>query len=404
MNLALISFLLSAALPAGDERPLDRVELVDGTKLTGRVVHEDAAKVVLRNGSRDRTIERAEIASTHSRLASWKEAMERWRTLDKEDATKIADIATFAVRMELAEEARVFALRSIAVDPENRVAREILGHERKEKGWTMREDGRRWTWPERVKRSAEFRDGWRLETTHWSVQTNLPLLEATNAILDLENFYAVYFEQIAPEVGVHHVDAPLAARIYADTKAYPELGGSRGFYDREGKVLVVNAALGVDRGLVVHEATHQLLDVTGISGAGARGEFPPWLEEGLGEYFRATTKGPPGRLAYDETAIDLVSLRAQVHATETYKLSRILVFDSGEYLATSRQDLKYAQSYTFVHFLIGADRGRYRDRFFDYLRSAWVGQSSSTDLEKALGVKVDAIEKAWTTWVRERAR
>jgi hypothetical protein len=399
-----LSLLLCAAPAAGGERPLDQVELKDGTKLTGRVVLEDANRIVLRNGSRERILERAEVASSRTRLASWTEAMERWRTLDKEDATKIADIATFAGRMGLAEEARVFALRSIASDPENRVARDILGHERKEKDWVLREDGRRWNWAERVKRSAEFRDGWHLETTHWTLQTNLPLLEATNAILDLENVYSVYFEQFAPEVGAYHVDAPLLARIYADTKSYPELGGSRGFYDREGRVLVVNAALGLDRGLLVHEAIHQLVDVTGVSGPDAKGEIPPWLDEGLGEYFRATTKGPPGRLAFDDNGIDTVSMRAQVHAVETYKLSRILVFDSGEYLATSRQDLKYAQSYTFVHFLMAADRGRYRAKFFDYLRGAWIGQASSTDLEKAMGVKVDVLEKAWTTWVRERAR
>lgn len=384
---ALLSLLLCAVPAAGGERPLDLVELKDGTKLSGRVVLEDATRIVLRNGTRERILDRAEVATSRSRLAAWKEAMERWRTLDKEDATKIADIATFAARMELVEEARVFALRSIASDPANRVARDILGHERKEKDWVLREDGRRWNWAERVKRSAEFRDGWQLETTHWSLQTNLPLLEATNAILDLENIYTVYFEQFAPEVGAYHVDTPLLARIYADTKSYPELGGSRGFYDREGRVLVVNAALGLDRGLLVHEAIHQLVDETGISRPGARAEIPPWLDEGLSEYFRATTKGEPGRLSFDENGIDTVSMR-----------------DSGEYLSTSRQDLKYAQSYTFVHFLMAADRGRYRAKFFDFLRGAWIGQASSTDLEKAMGVKVDVIEKAWTTWVRERAR
>jgi hypothetical protein len=39
-----------------------------------------------------------------------------------------------------------------------------------------------------------------------------------------------------------------------------------------------------------------------------------------------------------------------------------------------------------------------------FLRGAWAGQGSPTDLEKAFGAKDDAIERAWTSWVEERAR
>lgn len=401
LSAVLVSML---ALPGIGARPLDHVVLADGTRLEGRVVLEDAQQVVLRIGTRDRVLERAEVQSTETRFAAWREAMDRWLRLDKEDATKIADIGTFAQRMGLAEEAEVFALRAVAADPECRVARDILGHERKEKDWTLRDDSRRWKWAERVKRSQDFKSGWRLETTHWVVRTNLPLLDATNAILDLENVYSVFFAVIAPEVGAYHVVEPMQAQIHADASSYPELGGSRGFYNREGNVLIVNAAEGLDRGLLVHEAIHQILAETAVRARGGRGEIAPWLDEGLAEYFRATTGGQAGRLTWDEKAIDARSMRSQAHATETYRLSRILTFDPGDYLSTSRQDLKYAQSYTFVHFLMDADARRYRGGFFDFLRGAWKGQGSSTDLEAALGAKMDAVDKAWNAWVRERAR
>jgi hypothetical protein len=81
-----------------------------------------------------------------------------------------------------------------------------------------------------------------------------------------------------------------------------------------------------------------------------------------------------------------------------------MTFDSGEYLASSRQDLKYAQSYTFVHYLVAGDDGRHRPGFEDFLRSAWRGQGSSTDLERALGAKIDALDRAWSAWVAARAR
>jgi hypothetical protein len=169
-------------------------------------------------------------------------------------------------------------------------------------------------------------------------------------------------------------------------------------------VLVINASNGFDRGLMVHEVTHQLLDETAVQVRGGRGEVPPWLDEGLADWFRATTDGAPGRLRFDGSRIDSRAVRAHAYARETYRLSRMLTFDVGEYHASSRQDLKYAQSYTFVHFLIAGDGGRYRTAFDDYLRGVWVGQGSPTDLQKCLGASLDTIEKAWTTWVHERAR
>ena len=398
--LAVLGFL--SADPG--ERPPDRIVLADGTRLEGRVVQEDGSRIILRIGSKERVIDRVDVTSATTRLSAWHEALDRWLKLDKDDATKIADIGLFAERLGLPEEARVFALRALAIDAENRAARELLGHERKEKGWYLREDGRRYFWPERVKKSTDFGSGWTLETTHWSLRTNLPLLDATNAILDLENIYAIYFREIAPVVEARHLDGPLLAQIHADSGSYPEIAAGRGFYDRAGRVLVVNAEGGLDRGLMVHEAIHQILAETAVLARGGRGEIGPWLDEGLGEYFRATTWGPAGRLAFDAGRIDTIAMRKQVHSNETYKLSRILTFDSGEYLSTSRQDLKYAQSYTFVHFLLDGDGGRYRPGFDRFLRSAWKGQGSSTDLESALDAKVDLIEKAWKSWVKDRAR
>ncbi|MBL8863488.1 MAG: DUF1570 domain-containing protein [Planctomycetes bacterium] len=401
--LALLMLSAAASLQTGN-RPLDRVVLTDGTRLEGRVVHENEARLVLRQGSRERVLDRAEIQSADSRLAAWREALDRWNRLDREDATRIADIGTFAQRLGLPEEARVFALRAIAVDPDNAVARDLLGHEKKGKDWTFREGTRRWTWKERVEKAAAWRDGWTLETTHWVLRTNLPLLAATNAILDLENVYAIFYAELAPVVGAYHLDAPMRAQIHADTASFPEGSGSRGFYDREARLLAVGAAPELDRGLVVHEAVHQLLAENAYHARGAKGAISPWLDEGLADWFRAVIAGPPGRFAFQPEGLDSRHVRAHAHARERYKLSRVLTFDSGDFHASSRQDLKYAQAYTFVHFLMSGDGGRYRARFDDFLRSAWSGKGSSTDLEAALGAKVDAIEKAWTAWVLERAK
>jgi hypothetical protein len=399
----MLAALLACAAVLGD-RPLDKVVLNDGTRLEGCVVLEAPEKIVVRVGTKDRVVPRKDVKTLETRLSAWREALDRWRALEKDDPVKIADLGVFARRMGLSEEARVFALRAIASDPENAAAREILGHERKDKGWFAKEDGRRWAWAERVKRSADYGLAWQLETTHWKLRTNLPLVEATTAILDLEAVYDTFMTVIAPEVGAFHLAEPLAAQIHADRESFPESSGSRGYYDRDARVLFVNAADGLDRGLMAHEALHQVLAACSVLAPGARGEIAPWLEEGLAEYFRATLKGPPGRMKYEEDSIDTISVRSQAHAQRAYTLNRVLSFATGDFLSTSRQDLKYAQSYTLVHFLMHADGRRWRPKFYDFLRGAWQGQGSSTDFEKALGAKSEAIEKAWVSWVAQRAK
>ena len=77
---------------------------------------------------------------------------------------------------------------------------------------------------------------------------------------------------------------------------------------------------------------------------------------------------------------------------------------ASDFQSTSSEDLKYVQAYTLVHYFLNADGGQWRSRFFDYLRGAWKGRGSASDLEHAIGQDLDAIDKAWNAWVQERAK
>lgn len=66
--------VLALIAPGSGDRPLDRVVLKDGTKLEGRVVLDAQNRVVIRIGTRDREIDRGDVRSVDSRLASWHEA------------------------------------------------------------------------------------------------------------------------------------------------------------------------------------------------------------------------------------------------------------------------------------------------------------------------------------------
>jgi hypothetical protein len=397
-----LALLLACVASLGDRTP-DRVVLKDGAKLEGCVILEDATRIVVRVGSRDRVVSRKDVKSAVTRLSAWQEAMDRWWLLEKEDPRKIADMAVFARRTGLAEEARTFALLAIANDPENDIAREVLGHQRTEKGWSVREGARSTSWEEVEKRSVDFEHAWELETTHWKLRTNMPLYRSAATIIDLENVYNAFMTLIAPEVGAFHLCQPLEARIRAEKGARAALGAQRG-YDREARLLQLDAEDQLDRGMMVHEALQMVLVATSSLAPGAKGEIPPWLEEGLAGYFRVTLEGLPGRLKYDVDAIDGAAMRVQARAEKTYALARVVSFDASDFQSTSSEDLKYVQAYTLVHYFLNADGGQWRSRFFDYARGAWNGKGSASDLEHAIGQDLDAIDKAWNAWVQERAK
>jgi hypothetical protein len=397
-----LAVLLACAAALSDRAP-DRIVLKDGARLEGCVILEDATRLVVRVGSRERVVARKDVKSAVTRLSAWQEAMERWWLLEKEDPLKIADMAVFARRTGLVEEARTFALLSIANDPENATAREILGHERTPKGWFVREGARQTPWEEVEKRATDFERAWELETTHWKLRTNMPLYRSAATIIDLENVYREFMTLIAPEAGAFHLCEPLEARIRAEKGAREALGARRG-YDREARVLLLDAEDGLDRGMMVHEAAQQVLVATSSFAPGAKGEVPPWLEEGIAGYFRVTLVGMPGRLKHDADAIDATAMRVQARAEKTYTVARVVSFDASDFQSTSSEDLKYVQSYTLVHYFMAADGGRWRRGFFDYLRSAWKGKGSASDLEQAIGQDLAAIGTAWTDWVAQRAK
>ena len=63
---------LAGATPDDPDVPADVVELLDGTKIEGRVVFEDKDKIVVLVGTREREIERAKVAGVQSIAGSLK--------------------------------------------------------------------------------------------------------------------------------------------------------------------------------------------------------------------------------------------------------------------------------------------------------------------------------------------
>jgi len=396
---ALVLALLALAAPGGE--PSDRVLLKSGKELLGRVLFQDATTLVLRQDGRDTELELASIARVESRRANLATLLENAARSDLGRVEELELLAAQAEEMGLPGEAQVFWWRLLRLDPEHAGARRALGHEQRGGGWSVPHGRRRVDEARRVALARDWGTAWELASFHYRLRTNLPLERALELLLDLERVYAAFYAEIGAELRLHDVTRPLSVHVHATRVSYPETANDWGSYDSGADVVHVNAAERLDCGVLAHELVHQLLYVTAFRERGAStGTLPGWLDEGLAEYLGAGVScwpapHEPGRLRLDH-------FRAQAGAARPLDLTRVLTLSADDYYASSDRDLKYAQSYTLVQFLLHGDDGRHRAGFLDFLRQVYAGKGSSTDLKRALDTDWRTLERAWTAHVKRQ--
>lgn len=88
-------------------------------------------------------------------------------------------------------------------------------------------------------------------------------------------------------------------------------------------------------------------------------------------------------------------LQALRTARDLYGLHRVLNFKDGDFQASSKQDLKDAQSYALFSYCLQGAGGRYRERFLAYLREALAGQGQASTCRRIFARDLDALEQAY---------
>lgn len=397
--------VLALLLLAGSPRVPDQVELADGTKLEGRIVFEDEELLVVRVGTRDREIEKQKVVRSTSRAVAHREAIETWIGLGPRDVTGLLALAESSKRDDLLEEAHLFALQVLLIDPANAAARELCGHEAARGSWLVREGGRKVEWTKLLKSHQDFGDPWELETTHYRVRTNLPLPQALEVAFSLECHYLAFRDAFGRDLRLLEVVEPLTASVHADSKSFPEVtSGRKAHFAPASRTLFVDANAGLDVRTLVHEATHATLFGSALADTLGRADVPAWLDEGLAVYMETAVQGSGGKLFHGRQGSDRSWYRRHAEEKDPYDLSRVLNFETADFLASSRADLKYAQAYTLVDFLAHGEDGKYREGFARFVKSAFVGKSSQTHFKAAIGVDDKVLERAWKAFVGSSAK
>ncbi|MFN0244726.1 MAG: DUF1570 domain-containing protein [Planctomycetota bacterium] len=375
------------------------MELHNGTKLQGRIVYQDEAVLILRDGTKERTIPMKDVKLAVSRLGHQREAIERWLESKPEETQGVRDLAQYCKRVGLHDDALLFQRFILCSAPEDEEAHLALGHMRRANGWAERSAGKWTDWRKIESMRASWKTPWELRSSHYRLRTNLPMSDAVRALLDLECLYFAFYDLFGAEMMLRETVEPLEAHVHADAESFPvAYVGRSAYFDAAIDRLVVDASKGIHRGLLFHEAVHQLLFNTAVETASSIGDLPAWLDEGLAEYMSWSMSGTASRATFDEEAIARNHFERHAAAIESIELERLLVFGTEDFL-TPQSELKYAAAYTFVHFCLHGQGEKFRRRFFDFVRGAYKGQGSPTHFKDALATPEDELERAWRAHV-----
>lgn len=389
--------------PEAGERPLDVVVLKNGTELEGHVLREGDEGLLLRVGTRERTIPAVEVGEVRSVARSLALVLEHYARTEITSAVQVLDLARFARSRGLEGLAEVFALRALQAEPESAAAHEFLGHRLRGERWYANDGSRSLPFADLQELRKDWGSAWEVATPHYALRSNLPLVQVLDIAMDLELFYQAFYARFGEELELCEIVRLMPVHVHADGASFPDLVGKRmPYFDPLLMTVIVTAETGYLRDLLVHEATHQLLYATAVSAehsARAKGCLPGWLDEGLACWFDAIQTGPPGRAEFDDRRQSAARMALHRSADRPYDLSRVLTFATEDFHATTNLALKYAQCYTLVEFFLRGDYFAHRDSFFAVLRGAYGGNCSSQDVRQALTVAPEEFERAWKAYV-----
>ncbi|MEM7308353.1 MAG: hypothetical protein AAF682_16860 [Planctomycetota bacterium] len=406
----MIAALALAILPTfattTDAEP-DIVVLAGGKEVSCRVLYEDDTKVVYRARRKNREVPREEVESVRSIERSLREFLGAYDAVEAPGPEELVELATFCEQRELHAEARNLWIRILTLDPVHEGAWTKLGGVESRKGWRLRVRGRFYTIDELRERASDWKNAMELPTAHFLVRTDIAPEQALDVTLDVERAYLAFYELLGPVLELYPFDEVPEIHIFSDANDYPKPPTpGRAWFSPVANTLYVDAS--TEEALTPHEVvsnlTYGLLANAFQRTLGKSGLIAPWARRGMAESFGLAARRDAGHASWDFGVPYLPYFRAQAGDPDALDLRKLVgagftSFDSG-----SDQERYVRQSYTLTFFLVYAEDGAHRAGFAEYLRSSFGGQGAISHLSKALGMEVDALERAWTEYVAAVAR
>ena len=395
----------SAPTPNHDDRS-DVVTLKNGKQIECRVILETDEVVLTRRGSKKKQYTRDEVAEVQSVERSLAELFRRYDALPSRGPAELADLALFCEQNELPSEARTLWLKILTLDPENEQAwTELGGVHTKRRGWRLKVRGRFYTVEQLRERVSDWKHAMEIPTAHFLLKTDIEPERALDIALNLERAYMTFYEVIGEALALQVFDEVPEVHVFKDPKNYPNprFKGDQAWFSRGENTVYVNGAGPQVARAAVFKLTHALVLNSFRRTIGGNGSIAPWTERALAEAFSYALRVEDGVATWEFGRPIPEYFRFQAEDEKPLGLKRLITAGYGAFNNGTDARRYNAECHTLMYFLLHAEGGKYRSGVAQYMRSSFKGQSATTHLEKALGVKLKELEPEWTAFVAETA-
>lgn len=403
-TLALILLSLAMFQERRPEAALDEVHLKDGEVLAGQVAYEDMERLLLRVKSKETWIPNETVEHVDSRVRSLDELLDRLDDLGgpgRRPVDGLLELSRFAEHSLLPGEAQVLAAMALVADPYSTDAGEAARGRLRRERWELEFDDRWHRLDELLEEERPWKERVSIDTAHFRLVTNLDLGQALDAAIDLERQHRAFYDLFATEFTLLDPSEIMEVHLHTDEKSFPEPGSGRDSSfapgDRIARALVDRPPW---RRRVTHEVTRQLLFYTTRRAINAKGHVPPWIDAGLSEAMAQGITGPLGASRYDPATRNISRYRLQARHDRALSIDRVVVLSQLDFEAEQRQDLKYAQCYTLVQFMLYGGDPHLRESLLETIRDAYAGKSGPTQLKRNLEPDLDDVGEVWEAHVQ----
>lgn len=152
--------------------------------------------------------------------------------------------------------------------------------------------------------------------------------------------------------------------------------------------------------VIQHEGFHQYAHTRFLDA------LPPWLSEGLAEYFGQALV-LDGRIVVGQAGAPAIDgVKRALDSGKTVPFQRMLTMTTtawNDNVRAGDASVQYLQAWSMVQFLSWAEDGRYQRSFEGYLQALHAGIPSERAFVSAFGTSdLDSFERAWRAWAIEQ--
>jgi hypothetical protein len=204
-------------------------------------------------------------------------------------------------------------------------------------------------------------------TKYYIIHSDLGTQEVKEAVIRMSKMAEEYHARTQGFSGELRERQPFylfrTAEEYYDAGGLP---GSAGVFitDRDGSRLMAIAGdqtNGTTWHVVQHEGFHQ------FAHAVIRGELPPWVNEGIAEYFGESVFTGDGFVTGIVPPWRLKRLQEEITSGKLKSVKDMMLLSGGTWNAQMRIE-NYDQAWSMVHFLAHGEHGRYQDAFVNFMK------------------------------------